>query len=69
MGSSSSYSNYTPSYSYQEPSGRDNYGFPTYDRYTPSYAYQLPSGRDNFGNPIYNQYIIHLDINAYFFNR
>jgi len=54
MGSSSSYSNYTPSYSYQEPSGRDNYGFPTYDRYTPSYAYQLPSGRDNFGNPIYN---------------
>ena len=53
MGASSSYAGYSPSYSYQQPSGRDNYGFSTYDRYTPSYAYEMPSGRDAYGNPTY----------------
>ena len=32
MGASSSYAGYSPSYSYQQPSGRDNYGSPVYDR-------------------------------------
>ena len=54
MGNEGGGSSYSPSYAYQNPSGRDNYGFCTYDRYTPSYAYQMPSGRDNFGNVLYN---------------
>ena len=53
MGASSSSDNYSPSYAYQQPSGRDNYGFCTYDRYKPSYAYEMPSGRDAWGNPTY----------------
>ena len=53
MGASESNDGYSPSYSYQQPSGRDNYGNPVYDRYTPSYAYELPSGRDAWGNPTY----------------
>ena len=56
MGAYSSNSNwggYQPSYAYQEPKGRDDYGNPTYDRYKPSYAYEMPSGRDAYGFPTY----------------
>ena len=47
-------SSYEPSYAYQQPSGRDNYGNPTYTSYTPHYAYQNPTGRDNYGNLTYD---------------
>ena len=56
MGASSSNSyggGYQPSYAYQEPKGRDDYGNPTYERYNPSYAYEMPSGRDAYGFPNY----------------
>ena len=53
MGQTESNSKYEPSYSYQQPSGHDNYGNVTYDRYKPSYAYENPTGRDAWGNPTY----------------
>jgi len=54
MGNEGGGSSYSPSYSYQNPSGRDNYGNPTYTTYSPQYAYQNPTGRDAFGNPTYD---------------
>jgi len=56
MGNEGGGSSYQPSYAYQQPSGRDNYGNPTYTSYTPHYAYQNPTGRDNYGNPTYDWY-------------
>jgi hypothetical protein len=53
MGNEGGSSSYSPSYSYQQPSGRDNYGNPTYTTYSPQYVYQNPTGRDAFGNPTY----------------
>lgn len=47
-------SKYEPSYPYQEPSGRDNYGNPTYTTYSPQYHGQSSTGRDNYGNSTYD---------------
>ena len=54
MGNEGGQSRYEPSYAYQEPKDRDDYGNPTYTCYKPQYAYQDPTGRDAYGNPTYD---------------
>ena len=69
MGNEGGGSSYSPSYAYQNPSGRDNYGNPTYTSYKPQYAYQNQTGRDAFGNPTYDWFIVMKVKPSYYFSK